>query len=74
MARIDLKPEEALVLIDFLLRFRDREVLSIAHPAEANALGDLCAVLESQVPELMDLAYTQRLDAARTAIADPDWE
>jgi hypothetical protein len=74
MARIDLKAEEALVLIDFLLRFRDQEALSIAHPAEATALWDLCAILESQVPELLDPAYTQKLSAARTAVSSSDWE
>jgi hypothetical protein len=74
MASIQLKPEESLVLIDFLLRFRDDEQLSIAHPAEANVLWDLCALLESQVPELVDPAYRQKLDEARAAVADPDWE
>jgi hypothetical protein len=74
MATIDLKPAEALVLVDFLLRFRDQEKLSIVHPAEANALWDLCAILESQVPELLDPAYTQKLDEARTAVSSSDWE
>ena len=74
MAKIDLKPEEALVLVEFLLRFRDREELSIAHTAEANALWDLCAVLESQVPELLDPAYTRKLGEARTAVAGSGWE
>jgi hypothetical protein len=74
MATIELKPEESLVLIDFLLRFRDKEVLSIAHPAEANVLWDLCALLESQVPELVDPTYGQKLEQARTAVAGADWE
>jgi hypothetical protein len=74
MATIELKPEEALVLIDFLLRFRDKEVLSIEHRAEENALWDLCAVLESQVPELLDPAYSQRLDEARSLVASENWE
>ena len=39
MAKIELKSEEAIVFIDFLLRFRDSERLSIAHPAEARADG-----------------------------------
>jgi NAD(P)-dependent dehydrogenase (short-subunit alcohol dehydrogenase family) len=74
MASIYLKPEEALVLIEFLLRFRDQEKLSIEHCAEANALWDLCAVLESQVPELVDPAYAQLLEKARAAVASSDWE
>jgi hypothetical protein len=74
MAKIELKPEEALVLIDFLLRFRDKKVLSIEHPAEEHALWDLCAVLESQVPELLDPGYSNKLDNARSLVADADWE
>jgi hypothetical protein len=74
MARIDLKPEEALVLIDFLLRFRDEEKLLITHLAEANVLWDLCAIVESQVPELLDPAYAQKLGEARTAVASSNWE
>ena len=69
MARIDLKPEEALVLIDFLLRFRDEEQLAIAHSADANVLWDLCARLESQVPELVDPAYAEKHEQARTVVA-----
>ena len=34
MAVVEFKPEEALVLIDFLIRFRDKETLAIEHPAE----------------------------------------
>ena len=74
MAKIELKPEEALVLIDFLIRFRDEERLFLAHPAEANVLCDLCALLESQVPELVDPGYKQKLDKARAAVASSDWE
>jgi hypothetical protein len=74
MATIQLKPEEALVLIEFLLRFRDKEQLSIAHEAEANVLWDLCALLESQVPELVHSAYTNKLERARNAVASADWE
>ena len=74
MASIELKPEEALVLIEFLLRFRDEERLSIAHPAEANVLWDLCALLESQIPELVDPAYAHKIEQARTAVAGADWE
>jgi hypothetical protein len=74
MARIDLKPEESLVLIDFLLRFRDRERLVIEHDAERNILWDLCAMLESQVPELLSPDYKSRLEFARSAVASADWE
>jgi hypothetical protein len=74
MANIELKPEEALVLIDFLIRFRDKELLTIAHPAEQHALWDLCALLQSQVPELPDPQYAEKLGLARSLIASDNWE
>jgi hypothetical protein len=74
MATIELKSEEALVLIEFLLRFRDKEILAVEHPAEQNALWDLCALLESQAPELLDPQYSQKLDSARALVASDDWE
>lgn len=74
MATIELKPEEAIVLIDFLLRFRDREVLSVENHAEECVLWDLCALLESQVPELRDPAYARKLRYARSLVASGEWE
>jgi hypothetical protein len=74
VAVIELKPEEALVLIEFLLRFCDDGELSIAHQAEQRALWDLCAVLESQVPEILASDYHVKLDKARELVADDDFE
>lgn len=74
MATVEIKPAEALVLIDFLIRFRDQETLTIEHPAEANALWDLCALLQSQVPELLALDYAEKLEQARTLVASDNWE
>lgn len=74
MASIQLKSEEALVFIEFLLRFRDKEELSIAHVAETNVLWDVCALLESQVPELVDPAYNEKLERARQAVSSSNWE
>lgn len=74
MATIELKPEEALVLIDFLIRFRDTETVSFEHKAEQCVLWDLCALLESQVPELVRPDYGERLQKAREAVASKDWE
>jgi hypothetical protein len=74
MATIELKAEEALVLIDFLLRFRDKEQLAIEHDAEEQILWDLCALLESQVPELLDPEYVKKLALARTLVTSDDWE
>jgi hypothetical protein len=74
MATVQLKPEEALVLIHFLLRFRDQDDLSIEHPAEANVLWDLCALLESQIPELVGPGYTEKVEQARITVSSDDWE
>ena len=67
---VDLKlsNREALVLIEFLLRFRDGENLSIAHPAEEQLLWDLAAMLESEIPELLDPKYKVLLDHARAEV------
>jgi hypothetical protein len=74
MATVELKPEEALVLIDFLIRFRDTELLTVEHPAEQHTLWDLCAILQSQVPELLDPQYAEKLNNARSLVASDDWE
>jgi hypothetical protein len=74
VATIELKGPEALVLVDFLLRYRDQEELRIENHAEERILWDLCALLESQVPELLDPAYKAKLAAARELIAGDDCE
>ena len=74
MATVEFKPEEALVLIDFLLRFRDNGVLAVEHRAEEYTLYDLCATLESQVPELLAPDYTKQLESARSLVGSDGWE
>jgi hypothetical protein len=69
MAKIELTGNEALVLIDFLIRFRDDESLKIEHSAEEQMLWDLCAMLEPEVPELLDADYKILLQKARQEIA-----
>ena len=68
MAKIELTANESLVFIDFLIRFRDREKLEIKHSAEEQLLWDLCAMLESEVPELLDKDYRALLQKARQEI------
>ncbi|MEM6654621.1 MAG: hypothetical protein AAF596_02345 [Planctomycetota bacterium] len=65
MATIELKTEEALVFVDFLTRFRDKEVVEFQHDAEPPMLFDLCAVFENQVPELLDEDHKSKLHKAR---------
>ncbi len=66
--KIELTNNEALVLVDFLMRFRDNEILSIEGPAEEQILWDLCTMLESDVPELFDPEYKRALSKARKVI------
>jgi hypothetical protein len=74
MATIELRPEEAIVLLDFLSRFAQDEALTIEHPAEERILWDLCAILEPQVAELFDPEYLDKLGTARTRVAVGDWK
>ena len=69
---IELSPNEALVLIDFLIRFQEEEELKIVDPAEEQLLWDLCAMLEPKVPELLDKNYKQLLEKARKVVLSGD--
>ncbi|MDH5731073.1 MAG: hypothetical protein OEZ58_18985 [Gammaproteobacteria bacterium] len=72
MPKIELEGFEALTLIEFLLRFRDEEKLAIEHEAEEQILYDLCAMLESEVPELFDPKYKELVAKAREKIVKGD--
>ena len=69
---IELSKNEALVLIEFLLRFRDKDKLSIEDEAEEQILWDLCAMLETEVPELLDKNYKDLLEKAREIVKSGD--
>ena len=69
---LKLTSNEALVLIDFLIRFRDDDELKIENPAEEQILWDLCAMLESKVPELLHKDYKQLLRKARLIVKSGD--
>ena len=66
--KLELTPNEALVLVDFLLRFRDEEKLIIQDQSEEQLLWDLCAMLESEVPELLHKDYSALLKNAREVV------
>ncbi len=68
MPQIELKDFEALVLLEFLLRFSEDEKLAIEHEAEKQILYDLCAMLEREVPELLDPKYKELVSTAREKI------
>ena len=65
---LELSPSEALVFADFLIRFRDDEEFKLVDSSEEQLLWDLCAILESQVPELLDKNYKQLLQRAREIV------
>ena len=69
---LELTSNEALVLIDFLIRFRDDDELKIENPAEEQILWDLCAMLESKVLELLHKDYKQLLRKARLIVKSGD--
>jgi len=70
MPKIELNNNEALVLIEFLLRFSNDEKLEIEHEAERQVLYDLCALLESEVPEILVPKYKESLTKARDALVN----
>lgn len=60
---------EAVVLMWFLMRFRDRGQLAIEHPAEEQLLYDLAALVQQYVQdELGDPAWAEILEESRQAI------
>jgi len=71
---LELTKQESIVLMAFLLRFRDKDFLAIEDEAEAQILWDLCAMLEDKLPELLDPRWSDLLAAARKTVADSsDW-
>ena len=72
MPSINLTPSEALVLVDFLIRYRDEEKLKIEDSSEQKLLWDLCAMLESEVPELLSENYKELLNMARSTVNSGD--
>jgi hypothetical protein len=50
---IELSRAEAVVLVFFLMRFRDKNRLEISHDAEEQILYDLCASVEWKVQDAL---------------------
>ncbi len=64
---------EAVVFVDFLMRYRDKARLSVVHEAETQLLYELCGMVEQQLPELFDPAWRLLIERARAEVlADPD--
>jgi len=60
-----LTKAEALVLFELVSRFSESDVLSIQHRAEAQALWNVCCLLEKQLVEPFMPDYLKLLQAAR---------
>ena len=61
---MNLTRAEAIVLVEFLMRFRDEGRLAIEHETEQQLLWDLCCVVESQLPELFDPQWPSIVEQA----------
>ena len=69
MAKIELTNSEALVLVDFLIRYQDNDTINKIEDAEQQILWNMCAMLESQVPQLLDYNYNELLKKAREVVS-----
>lgn len=70
MVSLELSKSEALVLVDLLIRYTKNEKFTIEHEADNQIMYDLCAMLESQVPELLESNYKEKLNVARSVVAN----
>lgn len=68
---LHLSDEEALIFLDWLIRFNQHSSNFFEDQAEERILFDLEAILESQMPEIVAKDYKKRLETARKKIRDP---
>ncbi len=68
---LQLSPDEALVLFEFLARFSHDERLEIADPAEELVLWGVFGQLERALVAPLAPDYVARLAAARGRLRDP---
>ena len=72
LVSLKLTRAEAIVLIEFLMRYRDKDRLVVEHEAEEQLLYDLCADVENQLPELFNPEWHLLVERSRAAVlADP---
>ena len=70
--RIELSNQEALVLFEFLSRFKEHESLVIEDQAEQQALWNLSALIERELAEPFSTEYTNLLEQAREQLRFKD--
>jgi len=68
--RLELTPDESLVLFEFLSRYSDTNALTIEDQAEERALLNLLCVLESHLVKPFCPEYHQLLQLARERLRD----
>lgn len=70
---LNLSNDEALILLDWLIRFNEGEHTSLFQDqAEERVLFDLEAILEKSMREILDNDYKSKLLKARERIRDPE--
>jgi hypothetical protein len=70
---LSLTLNEAIVLMAFLMRFRDAGKLKVEHPAEEQALYDLAALVQQHLAnELTSPEWPLLLERARQAVIEGD--
>ena len=69
---LTLTNAQALVLFELVSRFSDTDVLEIQDRAEAQALWNVCCLLEKQLVEPFDPNYKTLLQAARDKLRPMD--
>jgi hypothetical protein len=69
---IQLKKAEAIILFDFLFRFRENEKLEIVDQSEERVLWDILCELESKLTEPFKPNYNDLLEIARSEIRDEE--
>ena len=69
---LNLEPDEALVLYEFVARYTDSDRLETVDQAEQRALWNLCALLEKELVEPFDPNYVDLVAAARDRLRDPE--
>ena len=66
---LQLTPEQAIVLFDFLARFCEQDQLAIEHPAEERVLLAISARLDKALVSPFRSDYAALLAQAREAVA-----
>lgn len=70
---IELSNSEALILFEFLSKFRDNEKLEIVDQAEERVLWDILSDLETKLTDPLKPNYLELLEKARNEVRDEEF-